>query len=640
MTVGQRRILVCGLRLFVRQYSNGDSNELARTGWRQNWLLVKQLGPFIWPRDQSTTQNRIQLASAFTLLLASKVLNIQVPYIFKMIVDRLEDTNQQLAGIASTTDITNINALSVAGTVLLGYTAARIAASFASEIKNVLFARTAQAAQRNVAARTFLHLHTLEHEFHGKTNTGALSRTIDRGVKGINFMSTALLFNIIPTVVEIGLVCGVLTWQFGPIYATVAAGTITAYTVFTLKLTAWRTQFRRLMNSAENESSSVVHDSLQHHETVKLFTNEKFEALRYEKALCDYEGAARRTAISLAMLNIGQQAIFSVALGGIMYLAANEILRGGATIGDLVLVNGLVFQLSLPLNFLGTVYRELRQSLVDIEALFKLLHRRPKIIEKSDASSLIVTKGNIVFDNVSLSYDGRRILEGINLEIPAGQKIALVGPSGSGKSTLAKLLLRYVDPDAGRIYIDNQPIDSVTLSSLRRAVGMVPQDAALLNRTIKENLAYAKPTATDGELLIASKQAHLDDLISRLPNGWDTKVGERGTLLSGGERQRLALGRLVLRNAPILVLDEATSALDTRSESDVLDAMWRAANGRTCIVIAHRLTTVYDADIIVVMEEGRVVERGTHLELLNNRSVYWDLWIAHLREQNKGQLDG
>lgn len=590
--------------------------------------IIKQLFPYIIPRGRGREKWRITVG--FGLLLTGKLVNIQVPYIFKLLIDKLDESHR-LGELVS-----DVNIINIAGTILLGYTAARISASLSSELKNVIFSRMAQAAQRQVAETIFCHLHTLDHSFHNQRNTGALSRTIDRGVKGINFLSTSIMFNILPTMVEIMLVGGALAWQFGPNYAMVTGGAIAAFVAFTLKVSAWRTRFRKQMNNAENEASALAFDSLQHHETVKLFTNEGWEAQRYATSLQSYEGAAQRTATSLAFLNVGQQTIFSIALGGIMWMAAQGIIKGtGGTIGDLVLVNGLVFQLSIPLNFLGMMYRELRQSLVDIEALFKLFQIKTRIKDTpaSAHKALVVDKGEIVFENVNLTFDGRSILRNINLTIPAGKRVALVGPSGSGKSSLAKLLLRYDDPEGGDILIDGQPINSVSLTSLRQAVGMVPQEVALFNRTIRENILYARPAATEGQLIRACKLARLDDLITRLPQGWDTRVGERGVMLSGGERQRVALARLLLRNPPIIVLDEATSALDTRSETFILEAIRQASETRTCLFIAHRLSTICDADLIYVLKDGIVVEKGRHQELLELGELYWDLWNAHLKEE-------
>lgn len=603
--------------------------------------MLRRLAPHLWPPEESTLRGRMKLAAGFGLLVAGKFLNIQVPYIFKMAIDRLEAVGliRESALLHHSNDLlAEANVLTATGTILLGYTAARIGASVAGEIKNVVFARISQSAQRNIAAHTFLHLHSLEPAFHSHTSPAILSRAIERGMRGINFLSTALLFNVLPTVVEISLVCGVLTWRFGPMYAAVAAGTMAAYATWTLKVTTWRTKFRRMMNSAENEAAAVAFDALQHQETVKLFNRASAEAQRYNARLWEYQVAAQKTAASLALLNIGQQAIFSVALGGIMFLSARSIVHGTATIGDMVLVNGLVFQLSLPLNFLGSVYRELKQSFVDIEALFALLQTKPRIVDGSQRR-LQISEGRVSFENVTLEYDGRRVLDRVSLELPAGKKIAFVGSSGSGKTSLAKLLLRLVDPTEGRVLIDGQVISTVSLESLREGVGMVSQDVSLFNRTIQDNITYSSPSPSPApsavQLQQACRLARLDDLIARLPAGLNTCVGERGVLLSGGEKQRLALARLALRRPRIMILDEATSALDTRTEAHILAAIDELRRDATCIVIAHRLSTVRDADLIVVLREGRVAECGTHEQLLAAKSVYWDLWIAHLREKSR-----
>lgn len=548
-----------------------------------------------------------------------------------MAVDRLDASAHLAEGLLGPHP-PDLNMLTVSGTILLGYTAARIGASLTSELKSVFFSQISQAAQRHVAAKTFLHLHALDHSFHGRSSTGSLARTIDRGVKGINFMSTAIMFNIVPTLLEIGLVCGVLTVQFGPVYVAVAVGTVLGYAAFTLKITMWRTRFRRQMNTAENEASSLAFDSLLHHETVKLFTSELSEAEKYKLSLQSYEFAARKTATSLAILNIGQQAIFSVSLGAIMYLVAQSILSGTATIGDMVLVNGLVFQLSLPLNFLGSVYRELRQSLIDIEALFSLISLQPKI-QESSSKVLVVKEGRVLFDNVSVSFEGRPVLKKITLEIPPAKRVALVGPSGSGKSTLLKLMLRFIDPDSGKVIVDGQPVSSVSLKSLRTAIGMVPQDISLLNRTIRENLCYGRPGASQESIEETCKQVCLDELIAKLPQGYNSRVGERGVLLSGGEKQRLGLARVLLREPQIIIFDEATSALDTRTEKLVLDAVKKITRKNTCLFIAHRLSTISDVDMIVVLKDGEIVEQGGHQELLSRGGVYWDLWMAQLREK-------
>lgn len=613
-----------------------------KEGGVNRWQMLRQLAPYLWPVEESTLTGRLRLATGFALLLTGKVLTIQVPYIFKMAIDRLEAIGviNEVTLQQSTQILNETNALTATGTILLGYTAARIGASMANELKNVVFARISQGAQRSIAAHTFRHLHTLESTFHAHTSPAVLSRTVERGMQGINFLSTALLFNILPTVVEISLVCGLLTWHFGPSYAAVAVGTMITYATWTLKITTWRTRFRRMMNGAETEAAAVAFDALQHQETVKLFNRAPWEAQRYNAKLLDYQMAAQKTAASLAVLNIGQQTIFSVALGAIMFLSAKSIIHGTATIGDMVLVNGLVFQLSLPLNFLGSVYRELKQSLVDIEALFTLLRTRPQIVDGGD-QRLQIGNGQVSFENVTLEYEGRKILDSVSLELPARKKIAFVGTSGSGKSSLAKLLLRLADPTQGRVLIDGQPITSVSLESLREAVGMVSQDVSLFNRTMEENIIYSCHTSpTNADIQQACRLVQLDDLIARLPAGLQTRVGERGVLLSGGEKQRLALARLALSRPRIMILDEATSALDNRTESRILTAIDEFCRNSTCIMIAHRLSTIRDADLIVVLKDGKVVEHGTHERLLEAREAYWDLWIAHLREKTQEHVNG
>lgn len=557
-------------------------------------------------------------------------------------MDKLDKLNHEtidssIVGDALTA-ASNANIVTLAGTILLGYTAARIGSSVSNEIKNALFSLISQTSQRHLALETFKHLHRLEPDFHNKTNAGYLGKTIDRGVRGVNFLSMALMFNIVPTALEMSLVCGVLSWSFSPLYAAVAATTMGSYIAFTLKVTSWRTRFRRDMNSAENEAATLVYDSLLHQETVKLFTTESKEAQMYEKCLLEYEHSARKTASSLAFINIGQQAIFSSGLGLIMFLAARDVISGCGTVGDLVLVNGLLFQLAIPLNFLGNIYREIRQSLVDMEALMRLLGRRPKIEDKPEAKPLLVTDGSIRFENVSMSYDGnRKVLKNVSFMIPGKAKVAFVGPSGSGKSTLLRLLVRTSEPSDGKIFVDGQCVENVTLGSLRRAIGVVPQDAGLLNRSIRDNILYGSNESVDGlQLNTVLRKARLDCLVSNLTNGLESQVGERGVMLSGGEKQRISLARMLARNPEIMIFDEATSALDLRTEQEILDAIREYGQDKTCIYIAHRLSIVMDADLIVVFKDGEVAEIGKHAELLGGRGVYWDLWMTHLRQESEG----
>lgn len=596
--------------------------------------MMRKLLPMVWPEAGRPRQ---RIYAALGCLAVGKALNVQVPFLFKTLVDRLQlhlpainavhDHEQGTSTAIAMAE--GIDVMQMGGTVLVGYFAARLGASFFTEFKNVLFARVSQSTQRQLALSTFQHLHSLDHSFYTRMHAGSLSRIIDRGLKGISFAFTATVFNIAPTVVEIVMVSGLLAWQFNWTYSAVALGTLAGYAGFTFAVTSWRTRFRKGMNQAENEASRIAYDSLVNHELVKQFTNEQFELSRYERSLVKYEDLALKGSTSLCLLNVGQNAIFSCALATIMAMTVADIGRGVATVGDLVMVNGLIFQLSLPLNFLGGVYRELKQSFVDMEALLKLSEERGKVEDQVDAKPLLVGKGDIYLNNVSFQYSpDRPCIKNMNLAIPAGKRVAIVGPSGSGKSTIARLLLRFVQPDSGDIYIDNQSLTTVTQSSLRQQVGICPQDAPVFNATIRYNIAYGKPEATDYEVMQAAEEAGLSAFIDTLPGKYDTLVGERGIALSGGERQRIAIARLILRDPRILILDEASSNLDTKTERSVFDNVKRLFANRTIVMIAHRLATIADCDVIYVVREGAVVESGRHEELLAARGLYWELWRA------------
>ena len=518
--------------------------------------------------------------------------------------------------------------------------ATRIGAAVFQELRNAVFASVAQKAIRRVACNVFEHLLRLDLNFHLQRQTGGLTRAIDRGTKGISFLLTSMVFHVLPTALEISMVCGILAYQYGAKFAAITAVTMVAYTGFTVITTSWRTRFRKQANAADNEGATVAVDSLINFEAVKYFNNEKYEVGRYDQALRNYEKASIKVTTSLAFLNSGQNLIFSSALAAMMYLAADGVAAGALTVGDLVMVNQLVFQLSMPLNFLGSVYRELRQSLLDMETLFNLQKVNVAVKEIPNAQPLSFTKGGeIRFHDVSFGYHkDRPILRNLNLTIPAGQKVAIVGPSGCGKSTVLRLLFRFYDVESGRISIDGQNIGEVSLESLRKAIGVVPQDTPLFNSTVEHNIKYGNLNATADEVRQAARRAQIDDIILSLPEGYNTMVGERGMMISGGEKQRLAVARLILKDPPILFCDEATSALDTYTEQALLHNI----NGllkdkaRTSVFVAHRLRTISDSDKIIVLKDGQVAEEGTHNQLLTANGLYAELW--HTQDSTIGEL--
>ena len=516
--------------------------------------------------------------------------------------------------------------------------ATRIGAAVFQEIRNAIFASVAQKAIRRVACNVFEHLLRLDLNFHLSRQTGGLTRAIDRGTKGISFLLTSMVFHIIPTALEISMVCGILAYQYGPKFAAITAATMVAYTGFTVITTSWRTKFRKQANAADNQGATVAVDSLINFEAVKHFNNEEFEVGRYDKALSNYEKASIKVTTSLSFLNAGQNLIFSSALCGMMYLAADGIAMGNLTVGDLVMVNQLVFQLSVPLNFLGSVYRELRQSLLDMETLFNLQKVNIAVKEPEKPKALQLTKGGeIKFENVNFGYHkDRLILQNLSLTIPAGQKVAIVGPSGCGKSTILRLLFRFYDVESGRILIDDQDIREVSLQSLRKAIGVVPQDTPLFNNTIEHNIRYGDMNASSEEVRNAAKRARVHDIVDGLPDGYNTMVGERGMMISGGEKQRLAVSRLILKDPPLLFFDEATSALDTYTEQSLLQNINSILKdkARTSVFVAHRLRTISDSDKIIVMQDGHVAESGTHAQLIDQGGLYSTLW--HAQETSLG----
>lgn len=595
---------------------------------KADWAIMKEMSRYLWPKDSLGDKARVVLAVG--LLVGAKVLNVQVPFYFREIIDSLNIDFSTTGGTVAT----------AAGAMILAYGAARIGAVVAQELRNAVFSSVAQKAIRRVARGTFGHLLNLDLSFHLSKQTGGLTRAIDRGTKGISFLLQSMVFHIVPTALEITMVCGILTYNFGWEFAALTALTMGAYTAFTIWTTAWRTKFRRQANAADNRASTVAVDSLINYEAVKYFNNERYEIGRYDKALAQYEKSSIKVATSLAFLNSGQNIIFSSALTVMMYLGARGIVDGSLSVGDLVFINQLVFQLSVPLNFLGSVYRELRQSLLDMETLFNLQKVNVKIADQPNAPPLALTKGGqIRFENVTFGYyPDRPILRNLSVTIPAGRKVAVVGPSGCGKSTLLRLLFRSYDVQSGRIFIDDQDIRSVSLDSLRRAIGVVPQDTPLFNDTVEHNIRYGNMAATTEQVHEAARRAHVHDKIVSWPHGYETKVGERGLMISGGEKQRLAVSRLILKDPPLLFFDEATSALDTHTEQALMGNINEILRdkARTSVFVAHRLRTIWDADLIIVLREGSVVETGTHWELMERGGLYKELWMA----QEMGMVNG
>ena len=587
-----------------------------------DYELVRKLGGYIWPRGDGTEERgvRRRVRLAMGLMVGSKVINTTVPFIFSHAVDSLNSPETLIPGV-------------VIGT-LASYGVARAAALGCGELRNAVFARVSQQSIRKIAQRVFLHLHELDLSFHLNRQTGALSKTIDRGSRGINFALSALVFNVVPTVLELSLVCGILYYSCGPAYSLVALSTVSVYSAFTLWFTEYRTQFRVAMNKADNEAGNKAVDSLINYETVKYFNNEKYETSIYDSYLKRYEDASLKTSQTLALLNFGQNAIFSTALSVIMVMAAQDIMAGHMSVGNLVMVNGLLFQLSVPLGFLGSVYREIRQALIDMQVMFQLMSVPTKISSKPCASvpalDISPHTAEISFDKVTFEYiRGQKILNELSFTVPSGARYAIVGGSGSGKSTIIRLLYRFYQPGSGTITVGGKQIESVDVTSLRRNISVVPQDCVLFHNTIRHNIAYGDLAAGEREVERAARMAELHQSILGWPKGYDTQVGERGLKLSGGEKQRVAIARAVLKDSPILVFDEATSSLDSITENSIMRALDEATRGRTSILIAHRLSTVVNCDNILVLDKGRVVEQGTHAQLLEKRDSYYNrLWSS------------
>ncbi|RFC37114.1 MAG: ATP-binding cassette, subfamily B [Candidatus Nitrotoga sp. SPKER] len=578
---------------------------------RSDWNVISTLFPYL-------LEFKSRVVLALLLLVLAKLANVAVPLLLKEIVDALNKPKAILL---------------VPVSLVVGYGLLRLFSTLFGELRDAVFAKVTQRAIRRVALKLFVHLHSLSLRFHLERQTGGVSRDIERGTKGISFLLNFMLFSILPTLLEIGLVAGILFYKYNAWFAIITFITLIVYIVFTLFITEWRMIFRRTMNDMDSKANTRAIDSLLNYETVKYFGNEDYEARRYDEHMSKWETSAVKNQTSLATLNSGQSAIIAIGMIALMLLASNGVVNGELTLGDLVLINVFMLQLYIPLHFLGFVYREIKHSLVDMEKMFRLLDENREIQDAPDAVVLKVDQASVHFEQVCFFYEPKRqILFDISFDIPSGHTVAVVGSSGAGKSTLSRLLFRFYDVNSGSIRIDNQNIRKVTQASLRAAIGIVPQDTVLFNDSIYYNIAYGRPEATREEVLNAAQSAHIHPFIQSLPDGYDTIVGERGLKLSGGEKQRVAIARAILKNPAILIFDEATSALDSKSEKVIQNELRNVAHNRTTLVIAHRLSTIVDAHQILVMDSGRIVERGTHRELLVKQGVYAQMWALQQQE--------
>ncbi len=592
---------------------SADSGETLKT--------LRNLWPYMWPSDRPDLRMRVVWATFY--LVISKIVLILVPYFFKWVTNAL---NGQL----DAPDFVPL-ILTGAAMLVLAYNVARIIQAGLNQLRDALFAKVGQYAVRQLAYKTFVHMHELSLRFHLERRTGGLSRVIERGTKGIETIVRFTILNTLPTVLEFALTAVIFAFAYGFSYLVVVAATVWLYTWFTIKASDWRINIRREMNDSDTDANTKAIDSLLNFETVKYFGNEAMEAKRFDDSMARYEKAATQTWTSLGWLNFGQAVIFGVGMAAVMVMSALEVRAGTQTLGDFVFINALLMQLSVPLNFIGFIYREIRQGLTDIEQMFDLLDVKQEVSDKPDAYPLKVDRGAIRFDDVHFAYDANRpILKGISFEVPAGKTVAIVGPSGAGKSTISRLLFRFYDVQSGSVTIDGQDVRDVSQESLRKTIGMVPQDTVLFNDTIAYNIRYGRTDASDAEVERAAELAQIAGFIKHLAEGYQAMVGERGLKLSGGEKQRVAIARTILKAPPILILDEATSALDTATEQEIQSALDIVSRGRTTLVIAHRLSTVIAADEIIVLKDGQIAERGTHRDLLMQKGLYASMWDRQL----------
>ncbi|WP_291377349.1 MULTISPECIES: ABCB family ABC transporter ATP-binding protein/permease [Achromobacter] len=595
-----------------------------RPGKGGGLATLRTLFPYLWPPGK--TGLKVRVVAALLCLFAAKAATVYVPLLYKQAVDELGK------GAPGT--------VTVPLGLILAYGTARVLSLLFSELRDAIFARVGQHAIRSVGLQIFRHLHGLALRFHLARQTGGLNRAIERGTKGIQTLLSFLLFNILPTFFEISLVCIVLWKMFDGWLALATGATVVLYMAYTLAVTEWRAKFRRQMNETDSEANTKAIESLLNYETVKYFGNEEHEARRYDASLTRYERAAVRSQVSLSILNVGQALIISTGLTLVMWMAANGIAEGRYTLGDFVLVNTYLLQLYTPLSFFGFIYREIKQALIDMERMFELLGQDREVADRPGATPLQVSGGAVEFRDVHFGYDPRRaILKGVSFSIPAGKTVAVVGTSGAGKSTIARLLFRFYDTDSGAILIDGQDVRDVTQASVRAAIGVVPQDTVLFNDTIRYNIGYGRPGATDAEIEAAARLAHIHDLILTMPDGYGTMVGERGLKLSGGEKQRVAIARTILKNPAIFLFDEATSALDTHTEREIQANLREVSQGRSTLIIAHRLSTVADADEIIVLADGRIVERGRHSQLLALGGIYAGMWTRQQESARSAPAD-